>query len=353
MSGSHARIGVGRQPDAWPAHGLERVDACPVCRGPERQLLYQDLRDPLFGAPGDWNFHRCVTCGSGFLDPRPTPTAITLAYATYYTHARASNDVDLAGFRGFLQSLRHGYLNARYGYRLEPSMSLGPFVVAAAQRGRDVADRSIRYLALPSKSARLLDVGCGSGDFLARMRSAGWDARGIDIDETAVALARERGLNVELGALGQTSLESESFEAVTLEHVLEHLHDPVSALHECHRILVDGGALYLGTPNLDSEGHDRFREAWLGLDPPRHLVVFTARSLLETLESVGFDSSLERTVLVSNWIRYASRALEQGSDPLAISPRVGILRGIISMRQPDPARSDELVVLARKRPRTG
>jgi len=116
---------VENRADTWPESGLETVPRCPVCGHGERKLVHAGLRDRIFCcAPGQWNIHQCHDCGSGYLDPRPTPATIGLAYKQYMTHS-PTGGVDYATaswWRRFRIKQRNGYLNANYGYNLKPAV---------------------------------------------------------------------------------------------------------------------------------------------------------------------------------------------------------------------------------------
>ncbi len=272
----------------WPAGGLEAVGQCPVCGAEERRVLYAGLRDRAFRtAPGRWTLMRCQRCRSAYLDPRPTPGTIELAYRSYYTHGAPAGPPPVGGLR---EALANDYRRARWGYaqgRAIPGGRLIPRV--APSRGALVA-REIRHLPA-TPGGRLLDVGCGSGAFLAQMEALGWRAEGIDPDPAAVAGAREAGLSVTQGTLTDLDPAEKTcgFDAVTLSHVIEHLHDPAENLRRIKLLLRPGGLLWIATPNLEALGLRRFGRDWLGLDPPRHLVLFTRSSLEMLLRSTGFE----------------------------------------------------------------
>ncbi len=161
---------------------------------------------------------------------------------------------------------------------------------------RDEADGSVRFLqALPH--GRLLDVGCGSADWLLSMRELGWEVTGVDLDAQAVRVGRERGLTIHCGTLTGQKFANHAFDAVTLNHVIEHVPDPVDTLRECARILKKGGKLVLFTPNAGSLGHRVFKEFWRGLKTPRHLHIFSFSSMLHALEQAGF-----REVAIVPWV---------------------------------------------------
>lgn len=257
------------------------MDQCPVCLDARRELLYDGLTDRIFGtAPGQWTLHRCLGCGSAFLDPRPNRETIGLAYGEYYTHEAAPAEPATSPRAAIL----NGYLNARWGYELTPASQLGRLAGRLLPRRRAYADRLVRHLSRPAARGRLLDVGSGDGSFVAWMRRLGWDAEGLEPDRAAAERAQSAGVPVTAASLEEVSFEPRSFDAVTMSHVIEHLHDPAAGLEACRSLLRPGGTLWLATPNLAGHGHAVFGRDWIGLDPPRHLVVFTRESLVRTVE---------------------------------------------------------------------
>lgn len=111
----------------------------------------------------------------------------------------------------------------------------------------------------------------------------------METDPEAVERARERhGLTVHLGRLGDLRFPESSFDAVTMKHVIEHVHDPVGLVRECLRLLKPRGRLVLVTPNVNGLGHRWFGENWRGLEPPRHLHLFTPWALGICASRAGF-----------------------------------------------------------------
>jgi ubiquinone/menaquinone biosynthesis C-methylase UbiE len=156
-----------------------------------------------------------------------------------------------------------------------------------------------------------LDVGCGSGDWLLSMRELGWEVMGVDFDENAVKVGRQRGLTVNCGALEQQNFPNDSFDAVSLNHVIEHVPHPVEALRECARILKPGGKLVVSTPNNSSLGHRIFKEHWRGLETPRHLHLFSFQSMQLAIGLAGFQN-ISVIPNVADSIIYESYLLQRG-----------------------------------------
>jgi SAM-dependent methyltransferase len=336
----------------WPAGGLEAVAACPVCGATGRRTFYDGLRDRAFRtAPGRWTLVRCSSCRSAYLDPRPNAETIELAYRSYYTHGSGAPPQVGRLRRG----LANDYLRARWGYYEEPTVPGGRLIPKLARSRGALVDREIRHLPA-TPGGRLLDVGCGSGAFLAQMAALGWRAQGIDPDPAAVEGAREAGLNVTRGTLADLDPDEDAgaFDAITLSHVIEHLHDPGGDLRRMKRLLRPGGLLWIATPNLEALGLRRFGKDWLGLDPPRHLVLFTRASLERLLKEAGLEplppppASPHALQMFSQ-----STAIGQGrlpdEGPVNGTARLRALAAVanlVSLR--DTRHAEELVVLARR-----
>lgn len=273
--------------------------ACIIC-GERGNPLFSDLPDRLFGSAGTWNLVRCVNaaCGLVWLDPAPCRDDLWKAYARYYTHQDLVTPGTGIAKRAY-RFVRDCYLSLRYGYvpGLVPFRYrwLGLLLYLFPGRRADV-DFSVMYL--PAKvQGRLLEVGCGSGSMLNYMGSLGWLAEGVDVDPSAIDNARSKGLKVALGSLEEQGFADNSFDAVIMSHVIEHVPDPQRLVNECFRVLKPGGVLSLVTPNMESFGCAFFRKSWLALDPPRHLMLHNISTILTLSRAAGFAESCCRTTI--------------------------------------------------------
>jgi SAM-dependent methyltransferase len=272
---------------------------CALC-GQLGKLLHTGLKDSLFGAPGTWRLVRCPDrqCGLIWMDPMPLAEDLGRAYQGYYTHAAPSEAGAGNLLRRAYSAIKSDYLVVRYGYPSVTQHSLSGrlgWLLYLLPLQRAGVESEARYLRACPRG-RLLDVGCGGGKWLTKMRDLGWEVRGVDFDAEAVKAAARRGLRVDHGSLEAVGYPGGSFDAITLNHVIEHLPDPVSTLEECRRLLKPGGHLVVVTPNSASLGHWLFKGAWRGLEPPRHLRLFCPSSMRVALKRAGFSHFEVRTV---------------------------------------------------------
>jgi 2-polyprenyl-3-methyl-5-hydroxy-6-metoxy-1,4-benzoquinol methylase len=317
---------------------------------------YENLRDRFFGAPGRWNLSRCpgARCGMLWLDPMPLADDIWKAYRDYYTHEEAVAPLlspKARVIRPILQSIKRAYLAARLGYtdrRVTARERMLAMLAGLAPTRRADTDFPLKYLPYTDRG-RILDVGCGSGELLARMQAFGWRTEGIDVDPAAVAVARGRGLSVHTGSLHERNFPDAGFDAVVMSHVIEHVHQPRELLAEVRRIVKPGGRMVIATPNASSLGHRMMRAAWPFLDPPRHLQIFTPPALEATVRAAGFEEVRLCTEIRTaaamlprpksrGWTkvcvrRIASRVVEYGENlALHFDPHVGEEIALVAVR---------------------
>jgi 2-polyprenyl-3-methyl-5-hydroxy-6-metoxy-1,4-benzoquinol methylase len=236
--------------------------------------------------------YQCNACHSGYLDPRPDRGSIGLAYANYETHRPTATPGGGGEDGGWRKRARNGYLNHKYGYRLQPANRLGYWLMhLLPPPWRLEWDHYARHLPRPAAGRnRLLDVGCGNGEFLMRARSQGWDVTGLDLDEAALSHAKAAGLNVVRGDTTDAAFELAGFDAITCHQVIEHAHDPAKLLESIYDWLRPGGLLWIGTPNISSTLHQRMGRDWILLHPPQHLVILSPRALCSIARAAGFKS---------------------------------------------------------------
>jgi len=324
-----------------------RAAPCPACFlcAREGELLYATLRDHLAETGGAWNVRRCVDtdCGLLWLDPKPLAADLLKAYARYHTHAAP-------GARSAARFCASA-LNAtcRIASRL-----LSAFSGLGEQR------RQLKRMYVGGeKPGRLLEIGCGGGRFLNRMRQAGWAVEGVDFDPNAAArIARKYGIRVSTGDLVDIRYGGESFDVVAMSQVLEHVHDPLPLLQECRRVLRPGGCLVVTTPNALSLAHRIYGRSWRGLEPPRHLQIFTPGALENCARRAGFEEIRTQTLSSeSAGIYRVSEELKESEEGAGRkrSPAGRILRSWVMQHvefnrtSQDPRLGEDILMIARRK----
>jgi 2-polyprenyl-3-methyl-5-hydroxy-6-metoxy-1,4-benzoquinol methylase len=259
---------------------------CYLC-GSAGAPLYTGLWDQNSSGTDRWNLMRCVdrSCDLLWLDPMPLETEIEKAYRTYYTHSATRRPTPL---RRAYRAIADGHARRRFGYPSSSASRLVGFLAYLHPGLKIHAEFGVWHQAYSGPEERLLDVGCGNGEALETLLRLGWQhLEGIDVDGRAVAVARQRGLNVVQGQLQEANYDACTFDVITMGHVLEHVHDPIALIGECRRILKPGGRIVVATPNAQSLGHAMFESSWLHLDPPRHLYLFSRANLSRILARSG------------------------------------------------------------------
>ena len=227
-------------------------------------------RDRMFGLPGNFQEYRCAKCGLVRLQPKPSKEQMNKYYpsAKYYSYKRTINYNFFRSLRSYL--IYHQYRPTLLSWILE---------------------LFVRVPAMPStKSGRILDIGCGSGETLSLLQSLGWDVYGLDINASAIKVARKQGLNhVSLGSYEDMKKYPDNFfDVIRMYHVIEHLHDPERCLRFARKKLKDNGELIVGTPNAASLIAKVAKQYWYNLDSPRHLYIFTPKTLRRLMTTDGF-----------------------------------------------------------------
>jgi SAM-dependent methyltransferase len=144
-----------------------------------------------------------------------------------------------------------------------------------------------RYVSLDA-SSRVLDIGCGAGTFLLKMKALhGAGITGVDFKDLS-SLPGFDQIDFHHGPIGEQDLPADSFDLVTLWHFLEHDYAPLATLGKVASCLKSDGVLVIEVPRLDSVTFRLYRERWPGLQAPQHTVLFDRRSLLETVQKAGF-----------------------------------------------------------------
>ena len=251
-----------RDPSAVAAdtEEFERTN-CPICDGNNHSLFLQAADRFNMAAGQSFQLVECQACGFKFLNPRPRAQFLAKFYHS-------------AEYQPFLSA--------------QTAQSFWDRVYAGVRR-YTIASKRRKIERLKSKG-RVLDIGCGTGEFLNEMQLHGWQVAGVERDQQSAEFAqRTFGLEISSKDLHQNKYLKKSLDVITFWHVLEHLYDPRETLDMTREWLKDDGIILVAVPNVVSFDARFYGSSWVALDAPRHLHHFTPQSISAMCQTVGLQ----------------------------------------------------------------
>jgi len=239
------------------------MNRCPLC-GSDPLTSVDSVKDHL--VTGEvFEIVECPTCDSRHTFPQPPEEEIDRYYESENYEPHSDRGVSLYGL----------------AYRSIRGIMIG--------KKRKWIERFTER-----KDGRLLDIGCGTGEFAASMRDSGWDVTCVDSSQKVRYEALTRfGLEA-LSPSQWLEASSEPFDCITFWHTLEHIHDPRRYLDTARNHLKEKGVLLIGLPNFTAHDAKVYGNHWAGYDAPRHLTHFSPSSMERFLSSC--DLVMEGTV---------------------------------------------------------
>jgi 2-polyprenyl-3-methyl-5-hydroxy-6-metoxy-1,4-benzoquinol methylase len=233
----------------------------------------------------------CRECGTWCLDPRPANADFSVIYPEHYSAfamAGAGGDGNGLAFRA------KAWLEQRKIRRY----------------ARSVGDLQ----------GDVLDVGCADGLLLDGFVRAGFrreTLRGVDFHPLAVEQTRAKGYAVVEGHFEDVNLAGDRYRLIVMNQLIEHLTDPIAGLRKLHDLLVPGGHVFLETPNLDSPNARLARRRfWGGYHYPRHLYLFSPRTVAAALQLAGLEVVAIRYIPCPvQWVMTLNNALQERRHP--------------------------------------
>lgn len=269
---------------------------CNLCGNDETRFLH-DVGVRKDGVVDKFMIVECKHCGLVYLNPRPTKETILTYYqdSDYYAW---QNNVRLS----YKQKLKYMVIEELGQYP-----QLRRFFVVKWLRKLTVAilKHHVSIFVPYAKEGEVLDIGCGSGQFLQWLAAHGFHAHGVEISQLAAQRARQIGLDVYCGELVDAQYPDDFFDVVIANHVLEHVYDPVGLIREVARILKPNGLFIIGVPNIESYEYRVFGMDWGPLEVPQHTYHFSYNTLNAMLQRNNF--SVEKTIGKSFFIPRSAR----------------------------------------------
>jgi 2-polyprenyl-3-methyl-5-hydroxy-6-metoxy-1,4-benzoquinol methylase len=220
---------------------LEQVSACPIC-GEKDFTKFLDAVDHTTTCES-FTIQRCNHCTLLFTNPRPTKASIGKYYDSdqYISHTGGtSNIIDQA-------------------YRTVRNITL---------------KSKLRLVNKYQSKFNLIDYGCGTGEFLATCKDTGWTVQGVEPSDDARARNRK-----DLQVADDLSKVTTQANAITMWHVLEHIHDLNETMAKLRSLLTNNGTIFIAVPNHESYDARYYKNFWAGYDVPRHLWHFNKENI--------------------------------------------------------------------------
>ncbi len=234
---------------------------CLLCASAGREDPLASRFLGLDASPYPYRVHRCRPCDFRWLSPQPGPEDLQRLYTKdeYFD-------------------------NLKTGFSYEEQTRTSNHCMRA----------HIRKLRKYCSGARILDIGTATGEFVEIALKYGLDAEGVEFSECAVEVAQKKGLPVFQGDVYHPGLKPGTYNAIHINHVLEHLHDPKQVLTRVKELLTPGGIVFVEVPYQFDSLLDRWHRlsgSWPGFGPfsLHHLSFFSPRSLSYMLERTGFE----------------------------------------------------------------
>lgn len=286
---------------------MKELKKCEICGSNRINFLFEG-NDKLLRIPGKFSLFECRNCKTIFLNPQPAPYELEKYYSNekYYSLKKIDSNSKKLGIKLLLYKIYFDKRNKNIFLRF--LFSPLKFIM----RGTVIIE-----------NLKLLDIGCGSGQFLYEMKILGLDVYGIEpgkFDETG---SKKYNLHITKGILEYAKYKKDFFDIITMNHVLEHINNPNETISEVKRVIKKDGPFILSVPNSNSLAFWIFGKNWLALDVPRHLFNYSNKNLKFLLKRNGF---------IIKKIRYNSRPNQFVSSLyflFGIKKRTGILNRIL------------------------
>ena len=284
----------------------QAMPRCPLCGADRTNSRFRH---------GTYTIFACRACRGGFAWPRLRPGELEGVYDEGYADSYISGAMHEVGFaQGRFRQLE----KSLQGCSVDLSKGVG---------------------------RRVLDVGCGSGQFAREFLRRGWLAEGVEISPLLAGEAKSSGLTVHVGDFLRLELSKSLYDLITMFHVIEHFDAASEAATKCHSLLRPSGVLVLETPNWRGIGALLRGSRWSHIIPPEHLNYFGPAALSRLVLRAGFSGASAVTVTpqviqaAEGAPRWAQRVV-RGVYQLATLLGIGTTLQVFAFKNDRSGRSD-------------
>ncbi|MFT6365620.1 MAG: SAM-dependent methyltransferase [Halioglobus sp.] len=268
---------------------------CNYCGARHFDVISQGIQDWEYGVAGSYDYYQCRSCEGVQLHPFPDLEGLKRAYDIEY-HGYATGQK-----RGVLFSLLYSAKECLFRRQMSR---------------------------LVNSTSKVLDVGCGAGEFLLSVRSLGVNSlEGIDFSEDMISSLEANGITGFCGTFSAFEGQAGSYDLIAMNNYLEHTVEPRLELEKSLQLLRPGSSLVGEVPGFDSWERRLFGRYWGGNHVPRHTYQFNTDFLTRLLRDTGFvDIEISHQLNTSHWSLSVQNYLQRNAKDLRANPAISFGR---------------------------
>lgn len=278
------------------------------------------------------HYTHCPVCGSATINPVLSVKDHTVSHETFMIAECNDCSVRFTQDVPDSQSISPYYKSEAYISHTNTSKGLINSVYQLVRKKTMIGKRKLVQNATGLQQGKLLDVGSGIGTFAHEMKQNGWDVTGLEPDADARKLAAQL-YQIELAGINQFyKLPAGNFDAITLWHVLEHVHDLQVYVQQLKKLLSGRGKLFIAVPNYTSKDAAVYKECWAAYDVPRHLYHFSPRAMQVLMERNGLKVEEHKAMWYDSfYISMLSSKYKNGKPNFLAACWYGLLSNIAAL----------------------
>ena len=274
---------------------------CPVCKSENIQPFF--VAEDYTVSNAEFNIFQCKNCTHLFTQNIPAQNEIGKYYASenYISHSDTQT----------------GIVNRLYHIVRKKTLNAKKLLIQKETN---------------KKTGKILDIGCGTGAFLHYMQMAEWESTGLEPDETARKKAQELYNLSPLSSPEIFNLPQNTFDAITMWHVLEHVHQLHEYVAQLKNLITNKGSIFIAVPNYTSHDAKHYGASWAAYDVPRHLYHFSPTSMKNLLEQHGLTiKKIKPMWFDSFYVSMLSEKYKYGKSNLLKAFFVGFISNLKTM----------------------
>jgi 2-polyprenyl-3-methyl-5-hydroxy-6-metoxy-1,4-benzoquinol methylase len=279
---------------------MEELSLCPICNSNKFKTFLNCLDNTV--SRETFTIVQCEDCGFKFTNPRPSENDIGKYYKSdsYISHSNT----------------KAGFINSTYQLVRKYTLL-----------------KKLQLISRFYKTGKILDIGCGTGEFLNTCKSAGWHTTGIEPNDDARRMAAEKFM-LDVRTEDQLKgIADGSFDVISMWHVLEHVPRLNERVAELKRLIKPNGIIIIAVPNSSSFDALKYKENWAGYDVPRHLYHFTPKDIETLFKNQGLKVfRILPMVFDSFYVSMLSEKIKTGKNQIIRSTWNGLVSNISALK---------------------